>query len=97
MAVAQSATVTVTVSTELADAFEAHAHLLAPATLVGKAQADPFRWTYYLHHPSAPLGAASATPVYHRSADGTVGLAYLEWYDAAGHALPAPAEHARAD
>ncbi|MGV4984529.1 hypothetical protein ACVB8X_13995 [Streptomyces sp. NRAIS4] len=91
---AKSATITVTVSTELADAFEGHAHLLAPVTLVGRTQAGPCWWTYYLHHPSAPPGAATVTPVYCRSADGTVSLSHLDWYDAAGHALPAPAAHA---
>lgn len=84
----------VTVSSELADTFEAHAHLLAAATIVGKdTSADPFWSTYYLHHPAAPPGAARAVPVYSRSADGTVSLSYLEWYDQAGHTLPAPITH----
>jgi len=91
-AMLQPHTVTLTVSTELVEAFEAHAHLLAPATLTGKApDTDPCWCTYYLHHPSAPPGAASVTPVYSRSADGTVSLSYLEWYDQAGRPLPAPA------
>ncbi|MET7776313.1 hypothetical protein ABZU94_10450 [Streptomyces mirabilis] len=91
-ATAPSNTVTVAVSTELAEVFEAHAHLLAPATLTGKVPGTaPYWCTYYLHHPSAPPGAASVTPVYSRSADGTVSLLYLEWYDQAGRPLPAPA------
>ncbi|MET9086150.1 hypothetical protein ABZX77_30465 [Streptomyces sp. NPDC004237] len=86
-----SKTVTVTVSTELAEAFEAHLHLLAPAVLVGKALAtDPLRYVYCLHHPSPPPRAASVTPVYQRSADGSVSLLSLDWYDARGRALPAP-------
>lgn len=86
-----SNTVTVAVSTELVDAFERYAYLLAPATVVGKAPGtDPFWCTYLLHHPDAPPGAASACPVYALDADGTVSLLYLEWYDQAGRPLPAP-------
>lgn len=89
MAMAQSATVKVLVSTELADQFEAHAHLLAPATLLSKHQTDPFRCTYYLHHPAAPPGAASAVPCYTSTEHG-VRLHSMEWYDAAGRPLPTP-------
>lgn len=87
-----STTVTVTVSTELVEAFEAHAHLLAPATLVGKAPgADPFWCTYYLHHPDAPPDAVRVCPVWQRDSGGTVSLLYLEWYDQHGRPLPATA------
>jgi hypothetical protein len=89
-----SKTVTLTVSTELAEAFEAHAHLLAPATLVGDAlETDPFRHTYLLHHPSAPPSAASVCPIWSSDGGGTVSLSYLEWYDQAGRPLPAPPAH----
>ncbi|MET9123000.1 hypothetical protein [Streptomyces sp. NPDC004528] len=85
-------TVTVMVSTELVEAFEQHAHLLAPATLVGKAPGtDPFWCTYYLHHPDAPSAAATVLPVYQRTADGTVSLLCLDWYDQHGRPLSAPA------
>lgn len=85
----------VAVSLELADAFEAHAHLLEPATIVGKdTSSNPLWCTYYLHHPTAPPGAASVCPVWQCSwqdGESTVSLLYLEWYDEAGHPLPAPA------
>ncbi|MEU9208536.1 hypothetical protein AB0D27_11420 [Streptomyces sp. NPDC048415] len=91
----QPHTVTLTVSTELVEAFEAHAHLLAPATITGKAPGtDPYWCTYYLHHPSAPPGAARVCPIWQStwqgSGESTVSLLYLEWYDQAGRPLPAP-------
>lgn len=92
--------ITLKVSDELADQFEAHAHLLAPARIVGKdSESNPFWWTYTLDWPGAPPGAASVTPIWHASYQGahvTVQLQALEWYDAHGRALPAPPAHAPA-
>ncbi|MFJ8153953.1 hypothetical protein [Streptomyces sp. NPDC094468] len=86
-----------TVSTELAENFEAHLHLLAPAVVVGKdLTTDPLRYVYCLHHPSPPPRAASVTPVYQRSADGSISLLHLDWYDAHGRALAAPSADATA-
>lgn len=98
---APSKTVTVTVSSELAEAFEAHAHELAPARIVTKdTESNPFWWTYTLDWPGAPAGAARVTPVWYATYQGeqaTVRLHHLEWYDAHGRPLPEPhAAHALA-
>lgn len=80
------------VSTELADAFEAHAHLLAPARIVGEQQPrlNPRTRVYYLHHPDAPDGAASMTPIFERTADGPLTLQSIAWLDTDGHQLTQP-------
>lgn len=90
----QGRLVTLTVSGELTDAFEAHAHQLAPACIVRK---DPkpysLEWTYTLDCPDAPEQAASVTPLWCASYQGdhaTVQLHALEWYDAHGHLIPGP-------
>lgn len=93
-------TVTVTVSDELAELFEAHAHLLAPARIVGRdSTTNPCWLTYTLDWPGAPADAASVVPIWQASYQGnqaTVSLLHLDWYDAQGHALPAPPAHAPA-
>jgi hypothetical protein len=99
--------VTVTVSTELAPAFEAHAHLLAPGRIVGKDtnETNPFWQVYSLRHPSAPPGAVSMVPVWQSVRDGDqyqVRLLTIDWYDHRGQRVsgpdlaPAPAAHATA-
>lgn len=91
-------TITVTVNATLADAFEAHAHLLAPARLIGEVTTtNPFWRTYQLAHPHALAGASAAVPVLQRTtqdgAPDTVTLLGWEWYDAHGRALAAPPGH----
>ncbi|MFI1767508.1 hypothetical protein ACH41H_36425 [Streptomyces sp. NPDC020800] len=83
--------ITVQVSTELAEDFEAHAHLLAPARIVRKDTDghNPFWCTSYLHHPSAPPGAVSMCPVWQQTRDG-VRLFALDWYDPHGRPVPGP-------
>lgn len=84
--------ITLLVSEELADEFEAQAHLLAPARIVKKdTESNPCWWTYTLDWPGAPPGAASVLPIWRASYEGaqvTVELQSLEWYDGAGHAVP---------
>ncbi|MFF7966747.1 hypothetical protein ACFZC3_15445 [Streptomyces sp. NPDC007903] len=83
---------TVTVHAELADSFEAHAHLLTPGTVdltSRTAEPDRLAYTYLLCHPHAPAEATTAEPVYRHSADGTVRLAGIGWFDTDGHYLGA--------
>jgi len=90
-------TLTITVSTELADAFEAHGHLLAPATVVGETpSANPFWRTYLVHHPHAPAGVTNAVPILQRSSQGAVSVLGWEWCDAHGSAVRPPPAHVSA-
>ncbi|MFJ6841360.1 hypothetical protein ACIQRE_01675 [Streptomyces griseoluteus] len=81
---------TVTVHAELAGDFEAHAHLLAPGTVdltSRTAQPEQPAYTYRLHHPHAPAGAATATPLYRRTVDGVISVLAIDWYDSDGRHL----------
>lgn len=87
--------VTVTVSAELAEAFEAHAHQLAPGSIVSKDTSGPhaFWHVYSLNHPGAPPGAVSMVPVWQsvRHGDGyQARLLTIDWYDAHDRRVPGP-------
>lgn len=90
----QGRLITITVSREVADAFEAHAHQLAPARIVRK-DPKPYSlcWTYTLNWPDAPEQAATVTPLWCASHQGdftTLRLHALEWYDTHGRLIPGP-------
>ncbi|MCQ9178480.1 hypothetical protein KMT30_05435 [Streptomyces sp. IBSBF 2953] len=95
----ESRHVTITVSGDLVDDFEAQAHHLAPARIVRK---DPTGYdvAYTLDWPGAPERAASVTPLWCASHLGdyvTQGLHSLEWYDAVGRPVPGSDPAALAD
>jgi len=91
-------TVELDASTELVETIgpDRFAHYLAMfgATIRATRPTDfGIRITYTLDVPDAPPGAARVVPTYQTTADGTVSILHLDWYDAVGHVIhPQPPE-----
>lgn len=70
------------VTAELAEQFEQHAHLLAPARIDHREQDGQRHYLYWMDAPQAPAGAHAMTPTFARTFDGEISLQTIEWYDA---------------
>jgi hypothetical protein len=70
------------VTAELTDAFEQHAHLLAPARIHHREQDGPRQYLYWMDAPNAPADAHAMTPTFTRGDTGDISLHSIDWYDA---------------